>query len=68
MKKTTIKSVYKLKVLNDGSSLYIWTHLWKGNIPLVNKDLSLHPLWNTNLECEFLEEETVNLENSDKKK
>jgi hypothetical protein len=65
MKKTIIKSVYELKVLNDGSSLYIWTHLWKGRIPLGNKDLSSHSLWNTTIEIEneFTEDETSFLEN-----
>lgn len=58
MKKTIIKSGYELKVLNDGSSLFLWTHLWKGRISLLNKDLSSHSLWKTTNENEIREDES----------
>lgn len=52
MKKNRIKISYKLKILNDGSSIYIWTYPWLGWEPFTNqdKDLSIHPLWNPHLE------------------
>jgi len=40
-----MKSAYKLKILNDGSSFYRWEHPWRGWVPLTNKDISLHLLW-----------------------
>lgn len=46
MKKSILKSSYKLKVFNDGSSAYIWTHPWKGWILLTQKDISQHVCWN----------------------
>jgi len=50
MKKSYIKSYYKLKVINDGSSFYRWEHPWKGWIALTiggdkYKDISSHPIW-----------------------
>lgn len=49
MKKTILKSSYRIKVFNDGSSAYTWQHPWKGWIALTNKDLSLHPMWNSHM-------------------
>ena len=45
MKKSYIKSNYRLKLINDGSSFYRWEHPWKGWIALTNKDISSHPMW-----------------------
>ena len=47
MKKTLLKSTYKLKIYMDGSSAYGWVHPWKGCLPLVDKDYSLHHKWNS---------------------
>lgn len=49
MKKSSIKSSYKLKVINDGASFYRWVHPWKGWGPLTNKDISSHVMWKGNL-------------------
>lgn len=45
MKKPYIKSSFKLKILNDGTSFYRWEHPWKGWLPLTNQDISSHPFW-----------------------
>lgn len=61
MKKTILKSSYKLKVFNDGSSAYVWTHPWKGWIPLSSKDLTTSSLWNTKRNSQKLENKTSDL-------
>ena len=50
MKKTLLKSTYKLKIYKDGSSAYSWVHPWKGWLPLVDKDYYYHHKWNYNYE------------------
>lgn len=45
MKKTLLKSSYRLQILNDGSAFYAWVHPWKSRLILRTKDLSSHPLW-----------------------
>jgi hypothetical protein len=45
MKKTVLKSSYRLQVLNDGSAFYAWVHPWKSRLLLRTKDLSSHSLW-----------------------
>lgn len=49
MKKTILKSGYNLKVFNDGSSAYIWTHPWKNWILLSSKDILTDSRWNNTL-------------------
>ena len=58
MKKTILISSYKLKVFNDGSSGYVWTHPWKGWIVLTNKDLTCHPKWNQSIKDKKVETKT----------
>jgi hypothetical protein len=45
MKKTILKSSYKLQILNDGSAFYLWIHPWKSRLILRTKDISYHAFW-----------------------
>jgi hypothetical protein len=45
MKKKVLKSFYQLQILNDGSSLYIWTHPLKNRNSLRQKDITIHSFW-----------------------
>jgi hypothetical protein len=64
MKKNNLKLGYKLKILNDGSSIYIWTFPWIGLAPFTkeDKDTSVHPIWNINKENEIIQIKTGHLE------
>lgn len=45
MKRTLLKSLHKLQVLNDGSSFYGWIHPFKNRSILRPKDMSFHFFW-----------------------
>lgn len=62
MKKTLIKSSYKLKVFNDGSSAHIWAHPWKGWISLSSKDITNSLLWKIKIKTLTVEKKTSDLE------
>lgn len=67
MKKTFLKSSYKLKIFNDGSSAYIWIHPWKGWIPLTSKDISTHLQWNPHIKNQKIKNKTGHLQKYAKK-
>jgi hypothetical protein len=64
MKKNIIKLWYKLKILNDGSSIYMWAIPRIGWAPFTNedKDLSVTPIWNIQKENEIVKKKTSYLE------
>ena len=62
MKKTVLKSAYKLKVFNDGSSGHIWVHPWKGWICLSAKDITNSLVWSTKIKSVKVEKKTSDLE------
>jgi hypothetical protein len=63
MKKTILKAEYKLKIFNDGTSAYTWTHAWKISNILYNKDMTLHPTWDKSDKDEKIETKTNHMEN-----
>lgn len=62
MKKKLLKSVFKLRVFNDGSTAYIWGHPWRNWIHLSNKDMTLTSLWNSQVQTKKVEEKTSHLQ------
>lgn len=62
MKKKLLKSVFKLRVFNDGSTAYIWGHPWRNWIHLSNKDTTLINLWNRQVQTKKVEEKTSHLQ------
>lgn len=63
MKKTLLKAEYKLKIFNDGTSAYTWTHPWKISNILYNKDMTLHPIWDKSDLYEKTDTKTNHMEN-----
>ena len=67
MKKNRIKTSYKLKIFNDGSTFFTWVQPWRGWIPFTNKDITLHPLWNLSIKDKQTQRKTTYLEKYTKK-
>lgn len=61
MKKTILQSGYNLKVFNDGSSAYIWTHPLKNWILLSSKDILTDSRWNNTLKLKKSDLETSHI-------
>jgi hypothetical protein len=45
MKKTILIGQYQLRIFNDGTSGYMWSHPWKNSKKLSLKDMTLHLIW-----------------------